>query len=91
MNNNIYKLKNKAPEFNEFFNVYTLKFKDRRVIPNEKNMQIIYQDFIEDNQNILLQFAQSEKGYILDYKFPFNNITAFALAITAMSSRTFCN
>ena len=90
MNNSIYKLKNKEPIFNDFFNVYTLDFKDRKVIPNEKNIQIIFQDFIEDNNNILLQFAQSDKGFILDYKHPFNNITAFALAISVMSSRTFC-
>ena len=90
MDNNCYKLKNKAPIFNEFFNVYTLQFKDRKVIPNEKNIQIIHEDFIEDNNNILLHFAQSEKGFILDYKYPFDNITAFAFAITVMSSRTFC-
>ena len=90
VNNNCYKLKNKSPIYNEYFNIYTLQFKDRKVIPNEKNLQIIHQDFIEENNNILLQFAQSEKGFILDYKFPFDNITAFALAITIMSSRTFC-
>ena len=90
MNNNCYKLKNKAPTYNEYFNIYTLQFKDRKVIPNKKNLQIIHQDFTEENNNILLQFAQSEKGFILDYKFPFDNITAFALAITIMSSRTLC-
>ena len=78
------------PEFNEFFNVYVLKFLRRKVIPNEKNMQVIYSDYKEEKNNILLQFAQSNNNeYILDYKYPFNDITAFALGLTHLSSRTF--
>ncbi len=85
------KMKNKLPEYNDIFNVYVLKFIRRKVIPNEKNLQVIYTEYKEDNNNILLQFAQSdEKEFILDYKYPFNNITSFALGITSLSSRTFC-
>jgi len=77
--------------YNDFFKVYTLKFIKRKVIPNEKNFQVIFSDYKEDNNDILLQYAQSDNnGFILDYKFPFNNVTAFAMAVTAMSSRTFC-
>ncbi len=84
-------MKNKSPVYNDFFKVYTLQFIRRKVIPNEKNFQIIFSDYKEDSNDILLQFAQSENDeFILDFKHPFNNITAFALAITAMSSRTFC-
>ena len=86
----IHKIENIMPEFNEFFNVYVLKFIRRKVIPNEKNMQVIYSDYKEEKNNILLQFAQSNNNeYILDYKYPFNDITAFALGLTHLSSRTF--
>ena len=85
------KMENKLPEYNDIFNVYVLKFIRRKVIPNEKNIQVIYSEYKEDNNNILLQFAQSDKKeFILDYKYPFNNITSFALGITSLSSRTFC-
>ena len=85
------KMENKIPEYNDMFKVYVLKFIRRKVIPNEKNIQIIYSEYKEDNNNILLQFAQSEQNqFILDYKYPFNFITAFALGITTLSSRTFC-
>ena len=85
-------MNNKAPIYNDFFKVYTLNFIKRSVVPNEKNFQVIFSDYKEDNNDILLQFAQSKNNneFILDYKFPFNNVTAFALAITAMASRTFC-
>lgn len=87
----VYNMKNKSPVYNDFFKVYTLLFIRRKVIPNEKNFQIIFSDYKEDSNDILLQFAQSENDeFILDFKHPFNNITAFALAITTMSSRTFC-
>lgn len=85
------KMENKSPEYNDMFNVYVLRFIRRKVIPNEKNIQIIYSEYKEDNNNILLQFAQSSHNqFFLDYKYPFNNITAFALGITSLSSRTFC-
>ena len=87
----IHKIQNKVPEYNEFFKIYVLKFLRRNIIPNEKNIQVIYSDYKEDNDNILLQFAQSNiNEFILDYKYPFNNITAFALGLTSLSSRTFC-
>lgn len=87
----VYNMNNKTPVYNDFFQVYTLNFIKRRVIPNEKNFQVIFSDYKEDKNDILLQFAESENNnYILDYKYPFNNVTAFALAITAMASRTFC-
>ena len=87
----VYNMKNKSPEYNDFFKVYTLQFIRRKVIPNEKNFQITFSDYKEDHNDILLQFAQSENNeFILDFKHPFSYITAFALAITAMASRTFC-
>ena len=87
----VYNMKNKNPVYNDFFKVYTLQFIRRKVIPNEKNFQIIFSDYKEDGDDILLQFAQSQNDeFILDFKHPFNNISAFALAITAMASRTFC-
>ena len=87
----INKIENKMPVFNDFFKTYVLNFFNRKVVPNEKNMQVIYSEYKEDNNNILLQFAQSNQNeFFIDYKYPFNNITAFALGITSLSSRTFC-
>ena len=93
--NKKYKMENKSPEFNSIYRTYVLNFINRKVIPNEKNLQIIFaknEGWNEDNKNdILLQFAQVQNNeFILDYKYPFNNITAFALALSALSSRTFC-
>ena len=87
--NKVYKMENKSPEYNNIYKTYVLNFINRKVIPNEKNIQII---FINGNKNdILLQFAQFQNNeFILDFKYPFNNITAFALALSALSSRTFC-
>ena len=87
----VQKIENKMPEYSDLFHVYVLKFINRKVIPNERNIQLINTEYKEDNNNILLQFAQSDQNeFILDYKYPFNNITAFALGITSLSSRTFC-
>lgn len=86
----LHKMKNKSPEYSNIYRCYVLNFINRKVIPNEKNMQIIYSDLKEDTDNILLQFAQVENNeYILDYKYPFNNVTALALALTNLSSRMF--
>ena len=90
-NQMIHKMQNKLPVFDDFYKCYVLYFIRRNIIPNEKNIQIIYSEFKEDGNNILLQFAQTkEKEYIIDYKYPFNDITAFAFGITLMASRTFC-
>ena len=87
-----HKIQNKLPQYNDFFKTYALDFVNRRnIIPNEKNMQFIYSEYKEDSNNILLQFAQSNRNeFILDHKYPFNNVIAFAFGITALSSRTFC-
>ena len=88
----LHKMNNKMPEYNEIFHTYVLNFIRRPgIIPSEKNMQVINSEYKEDSNNILLQFAQTNKNeFILDYKYPYNKITAFALAVTLLSSRTFC-
>ena len=87
----MHRMENKSPEYNSIYKCYVLNFVNRKVIPNENNIQIIYSDINEDKNNILLQFAQVEKDeYILDFKYPFNNITALSLALTTLSSRMFC-
>ena len=88
-------MENKSPEYNSIYKTYVLNFINRKVIPNEKNLQIIFSRNEEknnfDKNDILLQFAQVKNNeFILDYKYPFNNITALALAISVLSSRTFC-
>ena len=93
--NNAYKMENKSPEYNSIYKTYVLNFINRKVIPNEKNIQIIFmknEGRNNGNKNdILLQFAQTQNNeFILDFKYPFNNITAFALALSCLSSRTFC-
>ena len=86
----VHKMENKLPEYNNIYKCYVLNFINRKVLPNERNIQIIYSDLKEDKNNILLQFAQIDSDtYILDYKYPFNNISAFSLALTLLSSRLF--
>ena len=86
--NNKHKMENKLPEYNELYKSYVLDFANRKIIPNEKNIQIIFSG--EDKNNILLQFAQvGNEEYILDFKYPFNKVTAFAVALVELSSRTF--
>ena len=86
----LHKMENKSPEYNNIYKCYVLNFINRKVIPNEKNIQIVYSDLKEDTDNILLQFAQVENNeYILDYKYPFNSVTSLALALTNLSSRMF--
>ena len=87
----MHKMENKSPEYNSIYKCYVLNFIKRKVIPHEKNIQIIYSDLTEDRNDILLQFAKVDNNeYILDYKYPFNKVTALALALTNLSSRIFC-
>ena len=87
---NMCTMENKSPEYNSIYKCYVLNFLNRKVIPNENNIQIIYSGPNQNKNNILLQFAQvGNDEYILDYKYPFNSITALALALTNLSSRLF--
>ena len=87
---NMCTMENKSPEYNSIYKCYVLNFLNRKVIPNENNIQIIYSGPNQNKNNILLQFAQVDNDeYILDYKYPFNNITALAFALTNLSSRIF--
>ena len=87
----MHKMENKSPEYNSIYKCYVLNFIKRKGIPHEKNIQIIYSDRTEDRNDILLQFAKVDNNeYILDYKYPFNKVTALALALTNLSSRIFC-
>ena len=90
----VYLMENKQPVYNQIYKCYVLKFINRKIKTSTKNFQIIFQSnsYNDDNQNnILLQFAETEEGFfILDYKFPFNEITAFAIGIIANSSKIFC-
>jgi hypothetical protein len=61
-----------------------LKFKDRNIKPSNKNFQLIDE---KNENNILLQFAEINKNndnFILDFKFPFTEFSAFAIAIIAL-------
>lgn len=53
------------------------------------NDDIINQNQVEDN--ILLQFAEAgDNTFILDYKHPFTNLSAFAIGIISLASKKFC-
>ena len=90
----VYLMENKQPVYNQIYKCYVLKFINRKIKTSTKNFQIVFQSNSnnDDNQNnILLQFAETEEGFfILDYKFPFNEVTAFAIGIVANSSKIFC-
>ncbi len=91
-NDVVYVMENKQPVYNQIYKCYILKFIDRKIKTSSKNFQIIFKSNINvEKNNILLQFAETEEGFfILDYKFPFNDVTAFAIGIIANSSKIFC-
>ena len=67
-----------------------MKFKDRNIKPSNKNFQLIDK---KNENNILLQFGEinnNNDNFFLDFKFPFTEITAFAVAIIVLSSKKFC-
>ena len=91
-NDIVYVMENKQPVYNQIYKCYVLKFIDRKIKTSSKNFQIVFKSNSEEDQNnILLQFAETEQGFfILDYKFPFNDVTAFAVGIIANSSKILC-
>ena len=91
-NDIVYVMENKQPVYNQIYKCYVLKFIDRKIKTSSKNFQIVFKSNSEEDQNnILLQFAETEQGFfILDYKFPFNDVTAFAVGLIANSSKILC-
>lgn len=79
---------NKMPSYSKKYNCYVLKFIDRTIKSSIKNFQLINK---ENEEDIYLQFALMEDNtYILDYKEPFNALTAFAIGIINLSQKILC-
>ena len=88
----IMNLKNKLPEYNDYYRSYVLNFIDRSIVPHEKNFQIIFDsnNIEADKKNILCQFALTEDSdFILDFKYPFNYLNAFALGTATLAEKFF--
>lgn len=79
---------NKTPTFSTIYKCYVLKFIDRTIKSSTKNFQLIN---IKNENDIFLQFALCDDNkYILDYKAPFNVLTAFAVGIVTLSQKMLC-
>jgi len=83
--NEIHKLQNLKPEFNETLDCYCLNFYGRVKKASAKNFQIIYPD---DNDNIILQHGKINRDeYNIDFREPFNFVLAFSVSIVAIGKK----
>ncbi len=76
---------NLKPEFNESLDCYCLNFYGRVKKASAKNFQIIYPD---DNDNILLQHGKINRDeFNIDFREPFNYVTALAVSLAAIGKK----
>ena len=81
---------NKNPVYYKQMNCYGLKFIERKILISSKNFQLVSEDD-EEQENVLLQFGQCDSNsFFIDYKPPFNYLSAFAIAIIALSQKRLC-
>ena len=96
--NKVFVIENKQPEYHKKYGCYVLKFKGRNVRKSVKNCQFVFSKCFENNDvsikdknEVLLQFAEvSDNSYILDFKYPFSELTAFAVGVISSASKMLC-
>ena len=91
----VFVIENKQPEYNNKYGYYVLKFKGRNVRKFVKNCQFVYgfnNDVNgKDKNEVLLQFEEvSENCYVLDFKYPFSELTVFAAEVISSTSKILC-
>ncbi|XP_061448155.1 tubby-related protein 2 isoform X2 [Rhineura floridana] len=85
---NLIKLQNKMPAWNEETQSYVLNFHGRVTQPSVKNFQIISE---EDPDHIVLQFGRvAPDVFTMDYRFPLCAVQAFAICLSSFDGKLAC-
>ena len=80
-----HKLSNLKPEWNEEMDCYCLNFYGRVKKASAKNFQIIYP---EDPDYIVLQHGKvSRDEFNIDFREPFNYVSAFAISLISIGKK----
>ncbi|KAG0431030.1 Protein king tubby [Dictyocoela muelleri] len=86
--NDLIILSNKKPIYCSESNSYVLNFSGRVTMPSVKNFQLIHPI---DPDYISLTFGKiGKEDFILDFKFPWTPLQAFAIALSALDSKIWC-
>ncbi|XP_053219354.1 tubby-related protein 2 isoform X4 [Podarcis raffonei] len=85
---NLIKLQNKMPAWNEETQSYVLNFRGRVTQASVKNFQIISED---DPNYIMLQFGRvAPDVFTMDYRFPLCAVQAFAICLSSFDGKIAC-
>ncbi|XP_013908763.1 PREDICTED: tubby-related protein 2 isoform X2 [Thamnophis sirtalis] len=85
---NLIKLQNKVPAWNEETQSYVLNFHGRVTQASVKNFQIISED---DPDYIVLQFGRvASDVFTMDYRFPLCGLQAFAICLSSFDGKLAC-
>ncbi|KAM3822480.1 tubby-related protein 2 isoform 2-T4 [Vipera latastei] len=85
---NLIKLQNKVPAWNEETQSYVLNFHGRVTQASVKNFQIISED---DPDYIVLQFGRvAADVFTMDYRFPLCALQAFAICLSSFDGKLAC-
>ncbi|KAM8976322.1 tubby-related protein 1 [Pelodytes ibericus] len=85
---NLIKLHNKSPVWNDETQSYVLNFHGRVTHPSIKNFQIVHSD---DLDYIIMQFGRvADDAFTMDYKYPMCAVQAFAIALSSFDGKLAC-
>ncbi|XP_022707207.1 tubby-related protein 3-like [Varroa jacobsoni] len=85
---NVLRLSNKQPVWNEDTQSYVLNFHGRVTQASVKNFQLVHD---KDVETIIMQFGRvTEDHFSMDYSYPLCALQAFAIALSSFDSKLAC-